>query len=112
MTVYVYRILLRNTGFTKTPWVLQEADADAAFEEPTVYWVTRPMKDQKMRLQNWAGKAFQASCGSDTREKKRGKETEFGRELSCQKADLANLQPRQIPSLEKYCVRRTHIGQE
>lgn len=58
VTVHVYKILLSGTGFTKNHRVLQEADADAAFEEPTVYWVTRPMKDQKMRLQNWAGEAF------------------------------------------------------
>lgn len=50
--VCVYILPLSRTDFTKNCWVLQEADADAALEEPTVYWVTRPVKDQKMRLQN------------------------------------------------------------
>lgn len=89
-------ILLSSAGFTKNCRVLQEADADAVFEEPAVYWVTRPMKDQKMRLQNWTGKASSTHLADLTLVKRNGgKEREFGREISCQKAELAKPQPLQ-----------------
>lgn len=69
-------ILLSSAGFTKNCRVLQEADADAVFEEPAVYWVTRPMKDQKMRLQNWTGKASSTHLADLTLVKRNGERKE------------------------------------
>lgn len=84
----------------------RKADAETELGVKEVQWRAPPVKDQKGRRQDRAGKVFRPSCRSDTYESKVGKKQEQTSRASDHVADVTKSRPTQSGALGQ---RRLHF---